>query len=142
MTPCSIIHSASLIDGIEESVLISAYDIHHDFLDDTSCLRSRFRHSRYAQPRLLFIDSGCYEKRSNSIDKQFGEHLSEQPPWEKADYVHTIDGLDNDIRPIVVNWDHFGPYPEQIAAGQDFFGSRPSLASTILLKPPDNSRDP
>ena len=140
LTPCSIIHSASLIDGIEESLLVSAYDIHHGFLEGTGDFNCRFKHSRYAQPRLLFIDSGWYEKGSSSIDKQFGEHPYERLPWEESDYLHTIDGLDSAARPIVVNWDHFGSYPEQIAASQDFFGGRPSLASTILLKPPDNSR--
>ena len=140
LTPCSIIHSASLIDGIEESLLISAYDLHHGFLEGTDDFRCRFRRSRYAQPRLLFIDSGWYEKGSNPIDRQFGEHHYESLPWEEADYLRTIDALDEAVRPIVVNWDHFGSYPEQIAAGQHFFGSRPPFASTMLLKPPDNSR--
>ena len=140
LTPCSIIHSDSLIDGIEESLLISAYDIHHGFLVDSTAFRCRFRNSRYAQPRLLFIDSGWYEKGSNPTDRQFGENQNESLQWEEADYQRTIDGLDDDVRPIVVSWDHFGSYPEQIAAGQDFFGGRTSLASTMLLKPPDNLR--
>ena len=139
-TPCSIIHSDSLIDGIEESLLISAYDINHGFLVDSNAFRRRFKNSRYAQPQLLFIDSGWYEKGTNPTDRQFGDSQDEALQWEEADYRRTIDELDDDARPIVVSWDHFGSYPEQIAAGQHFFGGRTSLASTILLKPPNYSR--
>ena len=136
--PCSIIHSQSLIDGINEAILISAYDIHHNFLEDSSALRCGFRNSDYDKPRLLFIDSGGYEKDGSSPDKQFGENWHEQLQWEESDYRCTIDNLDNDIRPIVVNWDRFDSYTEQIEAGQEFFGSRLSIGSTMLLKPPNN----
>ena len=139
LTPCSIIHSESLISGIDESLLISAYDIHHEFLFDSNAFRCGFRHSRYAQPRLLFIDSGWYEKSGSSPDKQFGETHYKSKQWEESEYRCTIDNLDDDVRPIVVSWDHFGSYPEQIAAGQDFFGDRNSIASTMLLKPPNNT---
>ena len=138
-TPCSIVHSDSLIYGFQEPLLISAYDIHYGFLQDSNAFRRHFRNSRYAQIPLLSIDSGWYEKGSDPIDKQFGENQHESLRWEKADYQSTIDTLDDDVRPMVVSWDHFGSYPEQIAAGQDFFGGRTSLASTMLLKPPDNS---
>ena len=137
---CSIIHSDSLIGGIEESLLVSAYDIHHDLLVDSNAFRCNFRNSRYAQPRLMLIDSGWYEKGGSSQDKQFGENRYESLQWGKSDYQHTIDNLDDEIRPVVISWDHFGSYPEQIAAGQDFFGDRTSIASTMLLKPPHNSR--
>ena len=135
-TPCSIIHSDSLIAGIEESLLISAYDIHHGLLVDSNAFQCDFKHSRYSKPQ-LFIDSGWYEKSGSSPDKQFGENQYESLRWEESEYRRTIDSLDEDLRPIVVSWDNFGSYPEQIAAGQDFFGGRTSLASTMLLKPPD-----
>ena len=138
LTACSIVHSQSLIEGIEESLLISAYDIHHDFLEDRSAFQCGFSNSRYAGP-LLFIDSGWYEKGGSSPDMQFGENQYKSRKWEELDYRHTINTLDDDIRPIVVSWDHFGSYPEQIRAGQDFFGDRNTLASIMLLKPPNNS---
>ena len=140
LTPCSIVHSESLIHSIDESLLVSAYDIHHELLVESSSFNGDFRHSRYAQPRLLFIDSGWYEKGSSSLDKQFGENQYGPLKWTESEYRCTIDHLDDDIRPIVVNWDRFGSYPEQITAGQDFFGGRTSIASTLLLKPPCNTR--
>ena len=42
MTPCSIVHSLSLISGIEESLLISAYDIKHDLLADGDAFKTGF----------------------------------------------------------------------------------------------------
>ena len=140
LTPCSIVHSELLIHSIDESLLVSAYDIHHELLVDSESFKDDFRHSRYAQPRLLFIDSGWYEKSGSSLDKQFGENQYGPLQWTESEYKCTINHLDDDIRPIVVNWDHFGSYSEQIAAGQDFFGGRPCIASTLLLKPPSNAR--
>ena len=139
LAPCSIIHSESLLDGIDESLLVSAYDIHHEQLVDSKAFRSGFGRSRYSQPRLLFIDSGWYEKGGSSLDKQFGESRYESLEWEESEFRYVIDNLDPEIRPMVVSWDHFGSYPEQIAAAQDFFGNRTTIASTMLLKPPNNS---
>ena len=140
LAPCSIVHSDLLIHSIDESLLVSAYDIHHELLVDSESFKDDFRYSRYAQPQLLFIDSGWYEKGGKSPGKQFGENQYESLRWTESDYRCTIDDLDDDIRPIAVNWDHFGSYSEQISAGQDFFGGRPYIASTLLLKPPCNSR--
>ena len=139
LEPCSIFHSESLIDGIEESLLISAYDIHHGFLAKSTTFKSGFTRSPYAQSRILLIDSGWYEKGGFSTDKQFGDNQYESLPWEESDYRYTIDSLDSDMRPIVVSWDQFGTYPEQVAAGQNFFGGRSTIASTLLLKPPNDS---
>ena len=73
MTPCSIVHSRTLIGGIEESLLISAYDIKYGLLEDMDAFRSGFRNSRYAQPRVLVIDSGWYEKIDSLVKTRFEE---------------------------------------------------------------------
>ena len=140
MTPCSIVHSRTLIGGIEESLLISAYDIKYGLLEDMDAFRSGFRNSRYAQPRVLVIDSGWYEKIGSPPGSPFAVDVGEPQPWEKADYAYVIDGLDEDACPIVVSWDHTGPYEEQIQRAQDFFGGRGHLVSVLLLKPPSGSR--
>ena len=140
MTPCSIVHSESLVHGIDESLLISAYDICHDLLVDSATFTSGFKQSRYAQPRVLVIDSGWYEKNGGPPAGQFAGDLDEPLAWEETDYLQTIDSLDEELIPIVVSWDHTGLYGEQILHAQDFFGARTSLASTLLLKPPSGSR--
>ena len=86
-------------------------------------------------PRLLFIDSGWYEGNGDSPDKQFGDNQYQSSRWDESEYQDTIDTLDSEMHPIVVSWDRFGPYRDQIAAAQDFFGSRLHIMSTMLLKP-------
>ena len=140
MTPCSIVHSLSLIGGIDESLLISAYDIKHDLLADGNAFKTGFQQSRYAQPRVLVIDSGWYEKNGSPPGSPFAGDVGEPRPWEEADYTSVIDNLDEDVCPIVVSWDHIGPYEEQIQRAQNFFGGRGHLASVLLLKPPAGSR--
>ena len=140
MTPCSIVHSRSLISSVEESLLISAYDIKHRLLDDWDAFKAGFQDSRYAQPRVLVIDSGWYEKKGSPPGSPFAIDVGEPLTWEEEDFVSVIDDLDEDICPVVVSWDHIGPYDEQIQRGQNFFGTRGHLASILLLKPPPRSR--
>ena len=140
ITPCSIVHSLSLISGIDESLLISAYDIKHGLLADSDSFNAGFKQSRYAQPRVLVIDSGWYEKNGSPPGSPIAVNLGEPRPWEEKHYKCTIDNFDEEMSPIVVSWDHVGLYEEQIRRAQDFFGGRSHLASVILLKPPAGSR--
>ena len=140
MTPCSIVHSTSLIGGIEESLLISAYDINHGLLADSSAFENGFQDSRYAQPRVLVIDSGWYEKNGSPPGSSFATDVGEPLSWEEDDFKRVIDNLDENVCPIVVSWDHVGGYTEQIQRAQGFFGVRDHLASVLLLKPPPRSR--
>ncbi len=137
---CSIVHSHNLLWGIDWALLISAYDICYGLLTDSEALRVGFARSRYAELGVLIIDSGWYEKAGSALGGAFIEGLNSPNEWEKADFEKTIDGLDNDIRAVVVSWDHEGPYREQIAQAQDFFAGRPRFASAILLKRPGGSR--
>ena len=140
ITPSSFVHSLSLIGGIDESLLISAYDIKHGLLADCHSFETGFKQSRYAQPRILLVDSGWYEKNGSPPGSPFAVNLSEPRPWEEKHYKCIIDNFDGDLRPIVVSWDHVGLYEEQIRRAQDFFGGRRHLASVLLLKPSADSR--
>lgn len=137
---CSIVHSEALVAATDDSLLVSAYDIFHNFLVDSAAFSSGFKQSRYAIPRLLVIDSGWYEKNGGPPAGPFAGELTEPLSWQEPQYLATIDGLDGELTPIVVNWDHIGSYDEQIAHAQSFFGARPSVGSTLLLKPPPGSR--
>lgn len=139
-TVCSVVHSDTLVQGIEESLLISAYDIHYGLLKACETLGSGFEHSPYAGPRLLIIDSGWYEKESGYAGNGFVEGVELPQPWEETNYAETIDNLDPDVHPIAVSWDYSGQYRDQILRAQDFFGARQHVASTILLKRPGDSR--
>ena len=135
----SQIHSDLLTRELEESLLVSAYDIEHGLLKGTHAFKMGFRESDYAKPRLLVIDSGGYENKGNPSGSPFGESAVGPFPWEESDYVRVIDTLDREAGPAVVNWDNRKPYAEQIQRARDFFDNRKRLGSVFLLKPPEGS---
>ena len=135
----SEIHSEILTSELEESLLVSAYDIEHGLLAHVDAFQAGFRQSKYARPRLLVIDSGGYEKQGTPPGSQFPGRAGGSLPWEKEDYVRVIDSLDRDVAPAVVSWDSREPYAEQIQRARDFFGNREHLGSVFLLKPPEGS---
>jgi hypothetical protein len=140
----SLVHSDSLIAGIEESLLVSSYDIKHGLLTDAGKFRSGFKTSRWAKPNLLIIDSGWYEKSVGPQSGQFVHDAGAALTWEFEDFVATIDSLDKNIRAVVVSWDrtgnNTGTYTQQIADARSFFLKRRRFASTMLLKPPKTAR--
>jgi hypothetical protein len=143
----SLVHSQLLTPRIQDALLVSAYDIKHKLLDGSSAFQKRFRSSPYAQPRLLIIDSGWYEKNVGPAGGQFVHEAGRALEWEEEDFIATIDALDKDVHALVVSWDYDpagkpGPlrtYSDQISRAQEFFGSRPHVGSTLILKPPGNS---
>ena len=136
MTVCSYVHSQTLISGIEQSLLVSAYDISHSLLANSAAFKSGFKSSTYGKPQVLLIDSGCYEKNGGPPAGQFSVNIEKPRPWKESDYQSTINSLDDELRPVVVSWDHVGSYSEQISRAQNFFGVRMTLAPSLLLKPP------
>ena len=137
---CSMVHSEVLSVAIDEVLLVSAYDIHHKFLSDSKSFSLGFKSSRYAHQKFLMIDSGWYEKMANMGGGLFIDGQEQPLPWELNDYETTIDGLDHNVKAVVVSFDSTEPYPKQIAKAQDFANSHSQFASTILLKPPKSSR--
>jgi len=133
----SIVHTDTFIRGIDESLLLSAYDVHHGLIKDAGAFAKGFARSAYAGPKLLIVDSGWYEKSIGPASGQWYHEVDDPLPFEKDDYVALIDGLDPDVAAVLVSWDddQESTYLEQTEAGQDFFGSRTRFASTLLLKP-------
>ena len=141
LVPASMVHTETLITSIAEAVLVSAYDIHHGFVDNSGAFRKGFKGSVYAGPGLLIIDSGWYEKSVGPTAGQWYHKVSEQSlEFDLADYVSLVDSLDPGIRALLVSWDSHGPYLDQIKAAQDFFGARSGHASDVLLKPTGSRR--
>jgi hypothetical protein len=136
----SLIHSESLIHGIEEALLVSSYDIKHDLLTDAKKLRTGFKTSRWSKPNLLIVDSGWYEKSVGPPGGQYVHDAGAPLVWEQDDFVKTIDAMDKNVRAVVVGWDSTADYSVQIAEAQEFFGGRKRFGSTILFKPPKTAR--
>lgn len=151
LVPASKVHTENLLPGIDEAVLVSAFDIHHEFITTPAAFRKGFKRSLYAGPRTLFIDSGWYEKSVGPESGQWYHEVGDALPFEEADYVKVIDDLDPDIEAVVVGWDHSpvsagrGPpkrasYLDQIKATQKFFAAHKRVVGEILLKPEGQSR--
>ena len=135
----SKVHSGILTRELEESLLVSAYDIEYGLLESTHAFRVGFKQSDYAKPSLLFIDSGGYEKLGSPPGSPFAGSAGGPFRWEESDYIRVIDSLDREAAPAVVNWDSKEPYSKQIQRARDFFDNREHLSSVFLLKPPEGS---
>jgi hypothetical protein len=137
LVPASLVHSEAFLSGIDEALLISAYDVHFNYLTDADRFRSGFASSAYAGLKLLMIDSGWYEKSVGPASGNWYHEVGPPQPFEEDDFVRLVDDLDADVRAVVVSWDHAGTYEEQIDAAQAFFGAkgRDRFSSSILLKP-------
>jgi hypothetical protein len=132
----SVVHTDMLIRGIDEALLVSAYDIHHGLVTNHQRFRRHFKSSPYAQLKVLVIDSGWYEKNVGPSSGQWYHEVGPDPQaFEEADYIRLVDSLDLDISAVLVSWDKHGKYLDQITAAQEFFGARPRFTSCILLKP-------
>lgn len=127
-------------DAFNESLLISAYDIHHALVLNPDSLRAGFAASPYAEPELLVIDSGWYESTQGSDTGQPREETEATPDWTFDMYRQTIDSLDMSIRADVVSFDKATTYDEQIGVAQEFFTDRDRFIRTMMLKPPDSAK--
>ncbi|MBN1607685.1 MAG: hypothetical protein JW940_13695 [Polyangiaceae bacterium] len=115
---------------LPKALLISAYDIHHDNLPDTQELRGEFRRSLYARGRALFVDSGVYEKEHGPPP-----HDGLRLDWDPEMFGAMVGALDPASEAIIVNYDAYVSYGEQIAAAQRLFAEHDHFSSDLLLKP-------
>src|SRR5438552_6522182 len=134
LVPASHVHTEFLIHSISEAVLISAFDIHHRFVADAGAFHKGFRSSAYARLKVIFIDSGWYEKSVGLASGVWYHEVGDQPlPFTEENYVAVVDSLDAHVPAVVVSWDSHGAYGDQIKAAQDFFGGRRRFSSNVLL---------
>ena len=135
----SKIHSMNLTRELEESLLVSAFDIGHRLLEGVDAFKVGFKQSDYAKPCLLIIDSGGYEEPGTPSGSPFTGSAHGTFRWEEPDFVRVIDSLDREAAVAVVNWDSREPYAKQTQRARDFFNTREHLGSVFLLKPPKGS---
>jgi hypothetical protein len=133
--PESAVWLSAVAPFIPKALLISAYDIHYGNLPDCDELRRDFRRSIYSSGRHLFIDSGLYEK-VHGPPPQDGQRLD----WELETYEALVGSLDFGSGAIIVNYDMYAPYADQIAAAQRFFAAHDRFSSDLLLKPEERGQ--
>jgi len=132
-----MVHTDTFVRGIDEAILVSAFDIHHNLIADAAAFTSGFRDSPYTAPRLLIIDSGWYEKGVGPASGQWYHEVDDAQPFSREEYEDLLDALDANVNALIVTWDDDAEssYVDQIAAGQRFFADRPRFGSVMLLKP-------
>jgi hypothetical protein len=136
LVAASNVHTEFLIHSISEAVLISAFDIHHHFVASAGAFQKGFQSSVYAGVKVIFIDSGWYEKSVGLTSGLWYYEVGDQPlGFQQQDYIAVIDSLDAHVAAVIVSWDSPGSYVDQIKAAQDFFGARRRFSSDVLLKP-------
>ena len=127
---------ANVLEGartyIRESLLVSAYDIHHGYIP---------KPNRYFQDKVLvFVDSGGYELAASwdSTEPKQGRHRS-RAFGEKA-YKRVLASLPDRVPIVIVNYDWGSRkkgLPSQIRAAQRLFAhfEGPSFLTSFILKP-------
>lgn len=133
------------LDGLGETLLVSAYDLHHGALTGAKeFLAGTPTGSVMEQPRLLVVDSGGYETGPAWESSHADREDRGVEPYEHTAFVGVLDRLPHDRPVLAVSYDGKdvtpGPYAEQVARARKLFGPRPHLATDILLKPVSPSR--
>lgn len=132
---------APVLEGIGpliyDSILISAYDLHHGLLRRPQ----RF----YKGKELVFIDSGGYE-----LSPEWDSTEPKQDPYNPmqeqkkkdvfslADYQKVLNKLSKNLPFVIANFDwktRYKPVEEQIIEAQKLFNNYESYLHNFLLKP-------
>lgn len=135
--PAAAFYLEAFAGWMTESLLVSAYDIHHRLIADVDGLYDNFPISLYSQPKLLVVDSGLYEFRPGS-DAGVLYADTEQPlEWNPDLLANTLDRLPAEVSAAIVNWDTYDSYDAQIVAAEEFFAvsERLRFISIFLVKP-------
>lgn len=129
-------------DHLTESLLVSAYDLHHRLLPDVEGLLGGDHWSTaYAVPELLAIDSGGYELGSAWDGNEIYREPRLPRGFAREDYEAILSQLPRDRDLLIVTYDHVedsSGYPsigEQIARARALVAPHPHLMLDLLLKP-------
>jgi hypothetical protein len=130
-----------VIDDMAESLLISAYDVHHGLLPDHERLMGNERaETMYDAPALLVLDSGGYELSETFVSGERNRGPGDIRDFDRRQYELVVDQLSRDRNLLVVTYDEPDAqrpsYRGQREGAQLFATERPELKIDFLLKPP------
>jgi hypothetical protein len=128
---------------LPDSFLVSAYDLHHRFLEAGDTLDAPdWTASPLSYPKVLIIDSGGYEVRQGADGGELVQDLREPRDWNEELYGELLDSLPEAAENCAaVAWDRPGDsYEAQLRAAQDFLAARSRLTPILLLKPENEKR--
>lgn len=126
---------------IDESLLVSAYDLYYGAIHDSERLLAGEQPTAFHHPRFLMVDSGLYETRERvGYDDGY-----EQPfDWSPDLYNELLHRLPSDLPVAIVNYDLNADqltgagemsYGAQLARAREFFSRYRDAARVCLLKP-------
>jgi len=120
---------------IKDSMLVSAYDLHHGHLR---------RPERYFKDKeLVFLDSGGYELSPGFDQTEPVYWGTSTKSFSAVDYLHVLQGLPTDIPFVISNYDwgtRKKSLVEQILTAQKLFAKFPSFMKNFIVKPVGNHR--
>lgn len=120
---------------IKDSILVSAYDIHHQHLREPE----RF----YGGKELVFIDSGGYELSSYWDSTEPAKPPFRAKRFTLTDYKRVLRNLPQGIPFVITNYDwgtKWRPIEEQVRAAQALFNRCPTCLHNFLVKPSSQKR--
>lgn len=119
----------ALRSELTQTLLVSALDLARELLFEAEDLLAGAGDTIFSGPRLLIIDSGCYEER-------------DQSEWSPEDHNALIARLpESSVGNVAfVNFDRASAYSEQISSAQDQLGGHEKRVKICLLKPPEDAR--
>jgi hypothetical protein len=121
---------------VNESLLLSAYDIRYGHLRQSDALFGAFNDSIFAYPKVLFIDSGGYEANTYAFDRSQTYHFAYRArEWNEAELSKMVDAFSPAVSGVLVNFDHYGPIKEQAGLANGYFAGRRRFIGDFLLKP-------
>jgi hypothetical protein len=127
-------HLTFVAPFLDDSLLISAYDVAHGLLPDLDLLVTGGQ-SVYSTPTVLMLDSGGYEMSADFDVEQVHDWPHNPKDFTQEQLSELIASLNNPKPVIAVNRDHSGPYDEQVQQAQEFFAGHAGVFPNFLLKP-------
>ena len=114
---------------IEESLLVSAYDLYHSFIP---------KPNEFKSARINIIDSGGYETSQIYDLSGINKHNHEVKPWDEEKLKEVLSKWPDDMSGIMVSYDHGDirlQLVEQVENAQKLFYNHKSMMSDFLIKP-------
>lgn len=115
---------------IKDSILLSAYDLHHGHLP---------KPERFFQGKeLVFIDSGGYELTPGFDQTEPVHWGTPKKPFSGDDYLNVLRGLPKDLPFAASNFDWGArgkPLAQQILLAQKLFSKFPHVLKNFIVKP-------
>lgn len=123
-------------EWLTETMLISAYDIHHGHIPTPAALP--------CTPELTFVDSGGYEAGHDDDLSAVSVREHQPRPWAPEHVRAVFDAWPERFAAVFVSYDHPArriALDEQLAEARTLFANYPKQMHSLLLKPSTKAQE-